>query len=338
MKFVDLFAGIGGFRQAAQRALGSDATCVAWCESDPLCQRLYRLAYRSSQEVHVDDVRRIASGKRCAVDLPPFDALFAGFPCQSFSNVGKRTGLNDSRGELFFDILRILNVYKPKMFVLENVQKIKTIEGGQLLERMVADLRRAGYLVNTWDMLASAYGVPQQRRRIFFSGRLQSSISDKLNLPLPDPISVEEWRYPTAWHLLENEMNPRHLIPLKTRETVLRKNPKWAGDLQIDRAIARPITASMSKWHRANQDNYYSQTYIEQGGKQPFQPPSVDWASEPIRRITPLEGFRLQGFPDQMVSFANSLNIAFSPLYRLIGNSVPVPMAEAAIRQTLRGL
>jgi DNA (cytosine-5)-methyltransferase 1 len=110
------------------------------------------------------------------------------------------------------------------------------------------------------------------------------------------------------------------------------------GDLQIDRAIARPLTATMSKWHRANQDNYYSRTYVFQGGRSPHTPPEVDLAIEPIRRITPLEGFRLQGFPDRFALLAEQRGLALSSQYRLLGNAVPVPMAQAAIAQTLNAL
>jgi DNA (cytosine-5)-methyltransferase 1 len=336
IRFVDLFAGIGGFHLAATAAIGAHAKCVGWCEIDPKCRALYRAAFEGAG-VALDDVRGIAAGRSGDTRLPDFDLLLAGFPCQSFSNIGKRSGLNDSRGELFFEIVRLLEEYRPKLFVLENVQKLVTIQRGAVLEEMRRRLSAAGYAVAVWDLVASDYGVPQQRRRLFFVGQRSQRVSNSLREASPPPmIPRANWRFPTAWHLLEPRMDPIHLIPNGTRGTVLRRNPKWMGELQIDRAIARPLTASMSKWHRANQDNYYSATYVFEGGAAPERAPVVDWATEPIRRITPLEGFRLQGFPDRFAAIAANQSIALSSQYRMIGNAVPVTLAQSVIAQAIR--
>ncbi|MFK7979361.1 MAG: DNA cytosine methyltransferase, partial [Saprospiraceae bacterium] len=103
---------------------------------------------------------------------------------------------------------------------------------------------------------------------------------------------------------------------------------------EIDNAIARPITASMSKWHRANQDNYFSETYIK--NKKPYSRPKVDLKTEKIRRITPLEGFRLQGFPDLYAEKAKEIGLAYTTQYRLIGNAVPVPLVKSVIGHFLQ--
>jgi DNA (cytosine-5)-methyltransferase 1 len=337
MKFVDLFAGIGGFHLAASAAGGKSITCAAWCEIDEACQKLYRVAHGSSG-LFVDDIQRIANPGAQPVNLPGFDLLLGGFPCQPFSNVGKRQGLSDSRGGMFFDITRILREYRPQAFVLENVQKITTMRRGEVLEQLRLALEECGYNVTVWDLMASSYGVPQQRRRLFFVGIKRGRVQTSTEIPLPPRIALEGCQYPTVWHLLERTMDRSHLIPAGTRATVLRKNPKWMGDLQIDRAIARPLTATMSKWHRANQDNYYSQAYVFGGGGSPHTPPDVNLDNEPIRRITPLEGFRLQGFPDSFADHARDAGIALSSQYRLIGNAVPVSMAAAVIKQVLNVL
>jgi DNA (cytosine-5)-methyltransferase 1 len=131
--------------------------------------------------------------------------------------------------------------------------------------------------------------------------------------------------------LLEREADKKHYIPGKTRETVLRRNPKWMGDLLIDRPIARPVTATMGKWHRANQDNYYSDTYASANNPNPYQSPQINLATEHIRRITPLEGFRIQGFPDEYWFESQRIGVSNTSLYRLIGNAVPVNLAQVVI-------
>ena len=331
IKYFDLFAGIGGFRTAVE---GLDKKSfkfkhVAYCEIDKQARGLYDTTQKSKNVQVIEDANDIKTNKnQGGIQVNGFDLLFGGFPCQSFSNVGYRKGLNDERGQLFFTILDILEFYNPKYFILENVQKISTINKGDLLEEMTAALKEIGegYHLHVWDLLASDYGLPQKRRRIFFCG-IRKDLGEKKDVLPPSKIDLNKAKYPTAWHLLEKEaVDTKHFIPTKTRNTVLYKNPKWQGNVLIDNAIARPITASMSKWHRANQDNYYSNTYIENGT--PFERPVVDLEKEPIRRITPLEGFRLQGFPDSFAEKAIEISLSYSSQYRLIGNAVPVDLAK----------
>jgi DNA (cytosine-5)-methyltransferase 1 len=261
--------------------------------------------------------------------------MFGGFPCQSFSNVGYRRGLEDERGQLFYNILDILDYHSPKFFVLENVQKLSTIKKGELLDEMKNALETIGkgYHLHIWDLIASDYGLPQKRKRLFFCG-VRKDITDKKELQEPSKVNLKKSKYPTTWHLLEKgEVDEKHYIPSKTRQTVLYKNPNWQCDVNIDNSIARPITASMSKWHRANQDNYFSNAYIK--GQDPLNRPKVDLEKDPIRRITPLEGFRIQGFPDEFVKFTTELNISYSAQYRLIGNAVPVELAHRVIKHFL---
>ena len=340
IRYFDLFAGIGGFNQAIQELSlpNTKFEHIGYCEIDKQARRLY-------DEVHkevingfcISDALDIYTKKNVGGDkIPDFDMLLAGFPCQSFSNVGYRKGLNDDRGKLFYTILDVLNTYNPNFFVLENVQKLKTIQGGGLLEEMKVALQNIGhgYHLHVWDLRALNYGVPQNRRRLFFCG-VRKGYKKQKNLSIPDPINLENTKYPTAWHLLEKEnVDERHTIPTKTRETVLYKNKKWAGNVEIDNAIARPITASMSKWHRANQDNYFSETYIK--NKEPYNRPKVDLKTEKIRRITPLEGFRLQGFPDLYAEKAKEIGLAYTTQYRLIGNAVPVPLVKSVIGHFLQ--
>lgn len=337
IRYFDMFAGIGGFKMAADSIKNTKFRFehVAYCEIDHQARKLYDAAHGSKAQVIVDakDIRTFKNEE--GTSITDFDLLFGGFPCQSFSNVGYRKGFDDERGQLFFNILDILDCYKPKYFVLENVQKLSTIEKGGLLEEMKKALAEigSGYHLHVWDLLASDYGLPQKRRRIFFCG-IRKDLSERLDIDVPPKIDLKKAKYPTTWHLLEKgDVDSRHFIPLKTRKTVLYKNPKWQGDVKIDNPIARPITASMSKWHRANQDNYFSTSYIS--NENPLVRPIVDIDSEPVRRITPLEGYRLQGFPDYFAEKSKEIALSYSTQYRLIGNAVPVDLAKNVINHFL---
>jgi len=338
IRFFDCFAGIGGFYCGAKQIHSTKYSFdhVAYCEVDPTAQRFYDVACDGTDVQKIADVTTIKTHKNPnGTEVTAFDMLFAGFPCQSFSNVGYRKGFDDPRGQLFFYILDMLHYYRPKYFVLENVQKIHTIKSGSLLEEMKTALQEIGdgYSLHTWNLLASDYGLPQKRNRIFFCG-IRKDLSAKRQLSEPPHIDLSSAKYPTTWHLLEKgEVDPKHYIPQGSRKTILTKPSNWMGDVNIDNPIARPLTASMSKWHRANQDNYFSNSYI--ASQTPSIRPVVDMEKEPIRRITPLEGFRLQGFPDEYAQIANDLKISYSAQYRLIGNALPVNLAKAVIQHFL---
>ncbi|EGQ8769350.1 DNA (cytosine-5-)-methyltransferase, partial [Vibrio parahaemolyticus] len=338
IKYFDFFSGIGGFKSAvdAINDLPAKFEHAGFCEIEKNASKFYSEHYFDGDLKDIEFVNNVEDIKTVinplGFKLNKFDLLLGGFPCQSFSNVGYRKGLEDERGQLFYNILHLLDEYEPEFFVLENVQKIATLKKGSVLEEMKSALEDCGYHVYLWDLVASDYGVPQKRRRIFFAG--VKNYHRKKALNVPPKLDLSKTKYPTAWHLLEkNNVDSKHYIPKRTRQTVLYKNPKWQGDVNIDNALARPITASMAKWHRANQDNYFSDSYIN--SSDPFVRPDVDLISEPIRRITPLEGFRLQGFDDRFEETRKRLKISYSAAYKLIGNAVPVPLAKAVVHHLL---
>lgn len=338
IRFFDCFAGIGGFYQGAKQIVSDKYQFqhVAYCEIDSAAQRFYKSACVTDGVQFISDVKDIRTNKNHdGIVVNDFDMLFAGFPCQSFSNVGYRKGFDDPRGQLFFYILDMLDFYRPKYFVLENVQKIHTIKNGSLLSEMKQALQEIGngYVLHTWDLLASDYGLPQKRNRIFFCG-IRSDLSEPKPIPVPPVVDLTQAKYPTTWHLLEKgNVDVKHQIPQGSRKTILTKPSNWQGDVNIDNPIARPLTATMSKWHRANQDNYFSDSYIH--GSDPYSRPVVDLDTEPIRRITPLEGYRLQGFPDSYAETAKRLNLSYSAQYKLIGNALPVDLAKSVIKHFL---
>ena len=179
LRYVDLFAGIGGFRlgfDSAAKKLGVDAECVFTAEIKPAALSTYSANFEPIGETDVTtfDVSKI----------PNFDVLLGGFPCQAFSSAGKRDGFLDTRGTLFFDIERILAAKRPKGFILENVEGLVNHDSdgssqpfGKTLRVILNNLEMLGYKV-TWRVLNSAnFGLPQARKRIFITGTFDSEIN-----------------------------------------------------------------------------------------------------------------------------------------------------------------
>lgn len=161
-KYVELFAGIGGFRSALD-PLGGE--CVFASEIDPFATKAYRALYggedREAPELH-GDITKID-----AHDIPDHDVLVGGFPCQAFSVAGQRKGFEDARGTLFFEIARIASVKQPRLMLLENVKGLLSHDGGHTLEVMASVLNDIGYAIDFRVLNSKHYEVPQNRERIF---------------------------------------------------------------------------------------------------------------------------------------------------------------------------
>lgn len=174
LKFIDLFAGLGGTRVGFEQAckeLGFSSKCVFTSEIKPYAVEIYKHNF-NNEEVS-GDITSINEQ-----DIPTFDYLLGGFPCQAFSNAGKRHGFEDTRGTLFFDIARIIKHHKPIGFLLENVDGLVTHDKGNTLTTIVSTLEELGYKVN-WKVLNSKnFGVPQERKRVYIVGH----INDKPNM------------------------------------------------------------------------------------------------------------------------------------------------------------
>ena len=178
LKFIDLFCGIGGFHQALLRLKG---TCVFACDIDEQCRKTYATNYNLTPEKDIS-----------AVDIqtiPAFDVLCAGFPCQSFSNSGKKKGFEDKRGKLFEYILDIALLKKPSFMFLENVKHIKKIDNGKIFQHILTRINETGYFVTTMELSPHQLGVPQQRERVVFIC-IRNDIYDKdknLDFAIPNP-------------------------------------------------------------------------------------------------------------------------------------------------------
>ena len=173
IKYFDMFAGIGGFRSGLEAIGGFE--CIGYCEIDKYAKQAYDAIYDTGGELYFDDARKIVPEQ-----LPDFDLLVGGFPCQSFSIAGARKGFDDTRGTLFFEIARIAAVKKPKYLFLENVPCLLNHDKGRTFETIIHTLDELGYDV-CWQVLNSKnYAVPQSRNRVFIIGYLREQCAGEV--------------------------------------------------------------------------------------------------------------------------------------------------------------
>ena len=173
IRYFDMFAGIGGFHSGLKAIGGFE--CVGYCEIDKYAKQAYEAMYDTGGELYFDDARKIVLEQ-----LPDFDLLVGGFPCQSFSIAGARKGFDDTRGTLFFEIARIASVKKPKYLFLENVPGLLNHNQGRTFETILRTFDELGYDV-CWQVLNSKnFGVPQSRNRVFIIGYLRGQCAGEV--------------------------------------------------------------------------------------------------------------------------------------------------------------
>ncbi len=171
VRFVDLFAGLGGLRlgfEQASSSIGLKSQCILSSEIKKSALQAYTDHFKETPQ---GDITQINTN-----DIPNFDVLLAGFPCQPFSNAGKRRGLDDTRGTLFFEIMRFLLAKKPRGFLLENVPGLLTHDKGKTFSIMLSHLKECGYFVNYKLLNAKDFGVAQNRERLYIVGNLSCPI------------------------------------------------------------------------------------------------------------------------------------------------------------------
>lgn len=341
----DLFAGIGGFRAGGLAAKKVQVTFAGSCENDVHSARTYRAMFDPRSEAHVEDLcsltrrpgegaiksflKSAARSQKIRDNLPAFTLLTAGFPCQPHSLMGNRQGVNDDRGSLFFDIAEVLKAVSPPHFILENVRAIKSVNDGRLYADMLRVLQDdLGYNLRVWELNAADYGAPQTRRRVFFVG----SHGPLPTVP-PPTVSPQIRPYPSVWHLLERSVPEKYYLSERILLTILKDQHKgYRRKAEINRLIGRPLTRTMHKMHRASQDNYYSDAFIN--GQFDAATGSVSFAphgEDRIRRITPREAFRIQTFPEELIERAVASGTSDTQLYMQAGNAVPPALVTAVI-------
>lgn len=379
MKFIDFFAGIGGFRLGMELA-GHE--CVGHCEIDKFADKSYRAMHNPKEgEWYADDICRVEPG-----ELPEADIWTGGFPCQAFSVAGKRRGFEDMRGTLIFEIFRLAAERKPRILFLENVKGLLNHEGGRTFGIILDGLWELGYDVQ-WQVLNSKnFGVPQNRERVFIIGHLGEGSGREIF-----PIHGTDGK--TLNHIGNLQIDGRHesacrvygvdgigpclntcggggletKILLTVRNGAIEKRKDFScldanyhkgfdnhgertGVLEVrpvltpDRAEKRQNGRRMKEsgeemFTLTAQDrhgvaikpkhipgpNEVNNTLRASGHQTPTPKHNFDTIHDGvrIRRLTPRECFRLQGFPDEYFDRAAAVN-SDSQLYKQAGNSVTV--------------
>ncbi|MEZ4706785.1 MAG: DNA (cytosine-5-)-methyltransferase [Caldilineaceae bacterium] len=318
IRYIELFAGIGGFRygieQASasldQRQLLSGATyftCVYANEFDKYASSVYRRHYKKCDE---RDIRTVDANA-----IPDHDLLLAGFPCQAFSVAGKRQGFCDTRGTLFFEITRVLRQKRPRLLLLENVKGLLSHEQGGTFATIISALDELGYDLQ-WQVLNSKdFGMPQNRERVFIVGHLRGTSRPQ----------VFPFTQTTAASLV-------HMGGFMSAASAFndRIEPKF---YQLDRiyhirGIARTLMATGRGTGKTSGLYYFP----------PVQNAEKEHRAGHIRRLTPLECERLQGFLDGWTKLGvHGEAISNVQRYKMLGNAVTTQVVTAIIRRLISG-
>lgn len=313
--FIDLFAGIGGFRIALESIGGR---CVFSSEIDDHACEMYKANF--GDDPYCDITKLNPS------TIPDFDILCAGFPCQSFSICGKQKGfIDETRGTLFFDIVRILKEKKPKAFILENVKNLTTHDKGRTLTVIIDTLNNLGYSVNYKVLNAKDFGVPQNRERILIVGSRDGIHFDfdKVKGTPSKPMKA----------FLDTKGNFEILKP--EQYTILDKKyikqQKSSGliftgylNKPIRKAGVRPNTEHLSRVHRQVNRIYSSEGMHPTIASQEVNGRFYIYNDNIVRKLTIDECYRFFGFPEAFIKIGSS-----AKLYERIGNSVCIPVIKA---------
>ncbi len=362
MKFLDLFAGIGGFRLGMESA-GHE--CIGFCEIDKFARASYKAIHDTKGEIELHDITRVTDESIRRIGR--VDVICGGFPCQAFSIAGNRRGFEDTRGTLFFEIARFASILRPKYLFLENVKGLLSHENGITFETIISALDELGYDVE-WQVLNSKdFGVPQNRERVFIIGHLrgertrrvfplsgndeetdckQSKIKKVGNIRKKgksqsgDVVSTDSIA-PTLCATTTQKDPLKIAIPVLTPDRPEKRQngrrfkengePMFTLTSQDKHGIM--IAGKLPGNHDQNSRVYDTDglaptlSTMQGGGQEPKIMQNFR-----IRKLTPRECWRLQGFPDWAFDKAQEVN-SNSQLYKQAGNSVTVNVIAAIAKK-----
>ena len=313
------FSGIGAPEQALKK-LGIKYKSVFACDIDKYAKQSFLANYNT--ENWYDDIT-----KRDHTKTPYCDLYVAGFPCQAFSVAGKRKGFNDTRGTLFFDLFQYIKLQRPKYFILENVKGLVRHDKGNTFKVIMDSLESLNYTIYHKVLNTKDYGIPQNRERIFIVG-----FSDTHTFEWPEPIELKlkiedllqdnvksKYKVDKKYYLTNDQINKIHQYNKKHNKkidftfkdfiTYIKNGVEWIADVRADMGLR-------IRKNRMSPCLTTSSTPIIKRRK--------------IRRLTPLECLRLQGFPDSFERVVSD-----SQIYKQAGNSMTVDVMAAIIKQVL---
>ena len=388
-----MFAGLGGFRSGLEKV--GDFLCVGFCEIDKYAQKSYRALYDTEKECFFEDARQIDPN-----EIPDFDLLCAGFPCQPFSVAGKRRGFDDTRGTLFNEIARLVGEKRPTFLLLENVPGLLSHDKGRTYQTILTTLHELGYSLEWCVLNSKNFGVPQQRRRLYIVGYLRSECTGQIYplesscgaplkqvIPGPQGQRVYEtsgvsscltsgsggWGGKTGLYLIDMNASPiitglarcltaRQDAGISNRAgehsgVLIEKTPHFI-DLNAEPKItdeARCLHTRMDLevvgTHKGERSGVLvtdaprailtpEREKVRQQGrrmKEPNEPMFTITAQDRhgvvhrgiVRRLMPIECFRLQGYTDSQFNILQGIKISDAQLYKMAGNSVTVSVVAA---------
>lgn len=305
-KFIDLFAGIGGMRIAFNNA---GAECVFTCEINEAALETYKANFRAGKEhVYHKDILDLDYSS-----IPTHEILVAGFPCQPYSIAGLRKGLEDERGgQIFKALIKILERKKPKAFLLENVKGMLNHDNGKTLEYILESLKQCGYYTKYQSLNTKDYvNIPQNRERVFIVGF--KNITDFNRFCLPEKIKLTS----NIKKILLNEEEVERKVYYN------KSNFKWFDKL-VEQATSEDTIYQWRRHYLRENKSKLCPTLTANMGAGGHNVPIVKDRNG-IRKLTPRETARFQGFPDD---FVLPNNLSYNNLYHQFGNSVTVPLIQ----------
>jgi DNA (cytosine-5)-methyltransferase 1 len=355
IRYFDTFTGIGGFTKAIQDII-PDSECIGYSEIDKYASQIYEKHYPSHK--NYGDITKLNTS-----NLPAFDLLVGGFPCQSFSVAGKRAGFNDTRGTLFFDLARILKDKRPRHFIFENVKGLLSHDSGKTIQTIFKVLTNIGYEYQ-WQVLNSKnFGVPQNRERIFIVGHLRGECRPKV-FPITGSNTATLKEYTreqsqgnriystegisTTLQSLAGGLGAKTGLYMVDGVTINRGNLQKRSDSTcLDANYYKGLDNHAQKTGIIAQRGRYKEDGTTEQKLEPrkdeitntitsVQKDNLLLQQSSIRKLTPTECERLQGFPDSWTEYGinekcQTVKISDTQRYKCLGNAVTVNVVKEII-------
>lgn len=337
MNFIDICSGIGGFRTGLER---NGHNCIAFAEIDKYAIQSYKAIYDTENEVELGDITTMHDGEwekfkgNC-------DMIVGGTPCQSFSIAGKRLGFEDTRGTVFFSYVNAIKQVQPKYFLFENVKGLMSHDKGNTIKVILKAFDEVGYDLDFEVFNSKYYGVPQNRERIYIVG-IRKDLSDKPFKPVA--VGKKKMDLLKAWTTCEvsyKQIHPTLQTEVTTRlvdvlEDEVDEKYYLSEKMVSNAKYDNELKGLLNHYNYRELDTIHSIYKVSptlntmQGGGR--QPKIVTPIKKRIRKLTPLECWRLQGFTDEQFYKAKDSSVSNSQLYKQAGNSVTVNVVDEIVK------